>query len=410
MEETMGVMTTADTAHTAPSRRGLFALVAATGASSIGDGAFLAAAPLAAAAITRDPAAVATVAAAEFLPWIVVAPFAGVYVDRWPRRATLIVADLVRALVIGALAVLIAMGAGSIAILAVCAFVLMTGEVFHSAAREALTPAMATGDLLHTVNGRLQSAATAGKQLAGPPIGSGLFTLAPWAPFALDAVSFAGSAALLSRLPPGRVERTDHGSVWQSLREGAHYVFGHAELRTMVVIIALGNIASNLTLAILVLYATSPTGLHISAAAYGLLLVAMAVGGIFGGWVAPRVIHRLGTWPTFIAGSLLEAAGWLALALTHHPFVAGVALAACFVAITVVTVVVIGGRQRLTPSHLLGRVVSAFRMVGNGTAPLGALAGGVIAAAWGLRAPMIAAAGVLVVAAAVAIWSYRRNR
>ncbi len=400
-EETAVSTSTPDTPT--PQRRGLRALVAATGVSSVGDGAFIAAAPLAAAAITRDPAAVATVAAAEFLPWIVVAPFAGVYVDRWPRRVTMVIADAARALTVAVLAILIAVGAGSVTAIAVCAFLTMAGTVFHSAAREAITATMATGQDRHTVNGRVQSVTTAGKQLAGPPVGSALFVLAPWSPFLLDAASFAASAALLTQLPPGRVADADHGRVLQAIRAGARYVFGNRDLRTMVVIIALGNIASNLTLAIMVLYATDPTGLHIAPAAYGLLLVAMAAGGIIGGWVAPHLIARLGTWPTFILGGVGEAAGWLTLAVTSNPYIAGTAVAVCFIAITVVTVVVIGARQQLTPSHMLGRVVSAFRMVGNGTAPLGAMAGGVVAAAWGLRAPMVAAAAVLAVATAFAV-------
>jgi MFS family permease len=391
-------------------RRGVRALVAATGVSSVGDGAFLAAAPLAAAAITRDPAAVATVAAAEFLPWILVAPFAGVYVDRWPRRATMIVADIARAVAVATLAALIVAGLGRVAAIAVCAFLIMAGTVFHSAAREAITATIATGHQRHTINGWVQSATTAGKQLSGPPLGSVLFVAAPWAPFLLDAASFTASAALLTQLPPGAVADPDRRHVLEAIRAGARYVFGNRDLRTMVAVIALGNIASNLTLAIMVLYATDPTGLNIAPGAYGLLLVAMAAGGILGGWIAPHLIDRLGTWRTFIVGGIGEAAGWLTLALTSNPYIAGAALAASFVAITVVTVVVIGARQQLTPTNMLGRVISAFRMIGNGTAPLGAMAGGVIAAAWGLRAPMIAAAITLTAATALAVHAQRRER
>jgi MFS family permease len=393
----------APTPDTLRQRRGIRALVTATGTSSVGDGAFIAAAPLAAAAITRDPAAVATVAAAEFLPWLVVAPFAGVYVDRWPRRTTMVIADITRAVAVAALAAFIVAGIGGVPAIAACAFLIMAGTVFHSAAREAITATMATGQQRHTINGWVQSATTAGKQLAGPPVGSALFILAPWAPFLLDAASFATSAALLTQLPPGHVADPDRRPVIEAIRAGARYVFGNRDLRTMVIIIALGNIASNLTLAIMVLYATDPTGLHIAPGAYGQLLVAMAAGGILGGWIAPHLIGRLGTWRTFIVGGIGEATGWLTLALTSNPYIAGAALAASFVAITVVTVVVISARQQLTPSNMLGRVISAFRMVGNGTAPLGAMAGGIVAATWGLRAPMIAAAIMLTVATAFAV-------
>jgi hypothetical protein len=56
-------------------------------------------------------------------------------------------------------------------------------------------------------------------------------------------------------------------------------------------------------------------------------------------------------------------------------------------ATTLVTVAVVSERQAVVPDQLLGRVVSAFRLVGNGVAPLGSIVGGVIAASAGLRAP-----------------------
>jgi hypothetical protein len=54
-------------------------------------------------------------------------------------------------------------------------------------------------------------------------------------------------------------------------------------------------------------------------------------------------------------------------------------------------------RQQVVPEHLLGRVVSAFRLFGNGIAPLGSVAGGLIASAAGFRAPLVVAPVLLVV-------------
>jgi MFS family permease len=56
-------------------------------------------------------------------------------------------------------------------------------------------------------------------------------------------------------------------------------------------------------------------------------------------------------------------------------------------------------RQLLTPNRLLGRVVSTFRMVGYGFIPVGALAGGWIASAWGLRTTFFVGGGACFVAA-----------
>jgi hypothetical protein len=65
---------------------------------------------------------------------------------------------------------------------------------------------------------------------------------------------------------------------------------------------------------------------------------------------------------------------------------------------TCVTVTVTSARQRLSPREMLGRVVTAFRTLGNGAAPLGAVAGGAIAASAGLRATLVVAGGLLAAA------------
>ncbi|MGZ4797711.1 MAG: hypothetical protein ACXV8T_17610, partial [Acidimicrobiia bacterium] len=52
-------------------------------------------------------------------------------------------------------------------------------------------------------------------------------------------------------------------------------------------------------------------------------------------------------------------------------------------------VITVSMRQALVPDHLLGRVNSAYRLIGWGTMPLGALAGGLLADAFGLRAPFL---------------------
>jgi MFS family permease len=381
-----------------PARRGLRALLAATGTSALGDGAFLAAAPLAAAAITRDPTAVAVVLAAEHLPWVLVTPFAGVYVDRWPKRPTMIVADLLRGLAVAALAVMVGAGVATIPAIAACAAAMVTGMVFHSAAAEAVIADLTGRDeqLLHKVNGRLQAANTAGRQLLGPPGGSWSFTLASWLPFAADAASFLASAALLAAVPSHRADGRPRTRMWPALHEGAAYLMRHRELRTLALLTAAGNVSVNMAMATLVLYATDPGGLGITPAAYGVLLAAMAVGGILGGLVAPGVIRHLGGGRvTVIVGLLVQAAAWLAVAATHNAIVAGMAVCIMWISIAPVTVVIVGTRQRQTPPELLGRVISAYRIVGNGISPLGALAGGLIAAAWGLRAPMLVAAAIL---------------
>jgi MFS family permease len=88
---------------------------------------------------------------------------------------------------------------------------------------------------------------------------------------------------------------------------------------------------------------------------------------------------------------VVEAAAFVGIGLAPGPVVVAALLAVQGFAVTVWNVVTISLRQRIVPAHLLGRVNSVYRMPGWGLMPLGALAGGFVAHAAGLRAPYIVA-------------------
>ena len=378
-------------------KRGLRAIVSSAGVSTVGDGVFLAAAPLAAATVTRNPAALGTVLAAEMLPWLIVAPFAGVFVDRWPRRVTMIAADVSRGVVVAVLAVLVALNMATVPAIAGCVFLIMSGLVFHSASSEAIVADLARRDeqVLHTVNGRIQSVNTVGGQLLGPPLGSWSYAIRGWIPFAADALSFMMSGLLLLFVPRVQAPSGRRQAVWDSMRQGSSYLARHRELRSLAVLTAAANLSANAGMATLVLFATDPSGLAVPESRYGLLLAAMAMGGLISGLAAPHVIRILSTRVVFVASIFLEGLAWAILLASRLSPIAALALFILGSTFTLKTVVIQGARQRMVPPELLGRVISAYRIVGNGSAPVGALFGGIMASLWGLRAPMIFAAIVL---------------
>jgi len=389
-------------------RRGLRAIVTSTGLSTLGDGIRIAAIPLAAAAITRDPAAVATVSAAGFAPWLLVTPAAGALVDRLPRRATLIVADVTRGLaLIGLTALAFAGGLAGITgivALAVAAAVCATGQIFADTASQALLADLAERrtDELNRVNGRISSATSAGRSLLGPPIGSTLYAWTPWAPFATDALSFVGSAGLLTAVPSTpRPQKTEQKLI-AAIVEGARYLWHHRQLRALCALTAAANLSLFAALATMVLNVTSQMG--VTTAGYGLLLGVGALGGVAGGLLANKIVGALGGTTTIIIGLAAQAVTWPLFAITTSPIVAGAVLVIVEACAAITTTVVITARQTSTPRELLGRVVSAFRVVGSGAAPAGAALGGAVATAWGLDAPLWTASGILVIAVALAIY------
>jgi MFS family permease len=359
--------------------------------SSTGDGAFVAALPLLAVTITRDPRLVAVVTAATFLPWLLLSLPAGAVVDRYDRAALMWRAQAVQAAVVAVVAILIVAHRADIEVLAVGGLLLGSAEVIFSNAAQSVLPALVPPDLLPKANGSQQVSLTVGESFLGPPVGSLLFAAAAALPFGLDAASFAGSAALLVGLPRtnGTREDTKRPTIRAQIAEGLRWLAGHRLLRLVAVLLGIYNFANQMGQAILVLLATQV--LHVSTRGYGLLLAASAVGSVVGGLVNPVLTRRLGLLPSLILPAVATGAAFVGLGLAPDPAVAAALLAVQGFSVTMWNVVTVSLRQRIVPGHLLGRVNSVYRMLGWGLMPVGALAGGFVAHAAGLRAPYVVA-------------------
>ena len=411
--------------------------------SSTGDGAFVAALPLLAVAITRDPRLVSVVTAATYLPWLLLSLPGGAIVDRYDRATLMWCSQLVQGAVVAVLAIAIVFRQADIEVLALGGLLLGSAEVIFSNAAQSVLPALVPPELLAKANGSQQISLTVGESFLGPPAGSLLFAAAAALPFGLDAASFAGSAALLARLPRTRLPRTRlprtrlprtrlSGSevsgagvsgkgkppgerqpaqtIRAQIAEGLRWLAHHRLLRVVAILLGVYNFANQMGQAILVLLATQT--LHVSTQGYGLLLAVTAVGSVIGGLVNPWLTRKLGMLPSLILGGAIDAAMFVGLGLAPDPAVAAVMLAGQGFAITMWNVVTVSLRQRIVPAALLGRVNSVYRMLGWGLMPVGALAGGFVAHAAGLRAPYLVAGlltGLALLAAIPLLLSADRN-
>src|SRR5580693_8641262 len=359
--------------------------------SSTGDGAFVAALPLLAVTITRDPRLVSVVAAATYLPWLLLSLPAGAVVDRYDRATLMWRAQAVQTAVVVGIAILVVLRAADIEMLAAGGFLLGSAEVIFSNAAQSVLPALVPPELLPKANGSQQVSLTVGESFLGPPAGSLLFAAAAVLPFGLDAASFAGSAALLARLPrTGHAPKdAKHPRIRAQIAEGLRWLARHRLLRVVAVLLGIYNFANQMGQAVLVLLATQT--LHVSTRGYGLLLAASAVGSVVGGLVNPVLSRRLGVLAALVFPALADAAAFVGIGLAPGPVVVAALLACQGFAAAMWNVVTVSLRQRVVPGQLLGRVNSVYRMLGWGLMPLGALAGGFVAHAAGLRAPYIVA-------------------
>ncbi|GGQ36245.1 MFS transporter [Streptosporangium pseudovulgare] len=364
----------------------------ATGINSVGDGAFTAAVPLLAVTVTRDPRLVSIVSAATYLPWLLLSLPAGALVDRHDRVALMWRAQAIQALIVAVIAVLTAFGQISIPVLAITAFGLGACTVVFANAAQAVLPDIVAEPLLHKANGHQQVITTVGMQFAGPPVGSLLFAVAVALPFGADAASFALSAALLATLRRRRRERIEHPPMRTAIADGLRWLARHRLLRTLAILLGVNTFCFQLGNVSLVLLATQT--LRLDAPGYGLLLAGAAIGGLLGGLVSARLVQRMGELSALLAALITNVVIFIGIGLSPNVIVLGALLAVNGFVTTLWNIVTVSLRQRIVPSELLGRVNSVYRMLGWGLIPLGALAGGLVAHLFGLRAPY-PVAGVL---------------
>ncbi|MEW2313655.1 MFS transporter [Streptomyces bauhiniae] len=371
-------------------------LWAAQTVSSLGDGVSHAALPLLALSLTREPMALAVVAAAGTLPWVLFGVLGGALVDRLDRRRAMWVTDVARAVLLVSAAVAALFGVLSIPLLAAVAFLLGLGGLFFDTAATAYLPDLLGRDtvLLERANSRLRGAQTAASGFVGPPVGSALLVVGRAVPLLADAVSFAVSAVLVRSLPvvPGPVPQA-HESLLRQARAGASYVFRDRLLLGLALRPAVGNVAFLAVETVLALFAHDRLG--VGTFGFGLLLTAEAAGGLLGAGVASVLGRRLGTGAALSCTAAVEGCAVLGLAVSPDAYVAGVALAVCGAGMGATMVLGPSLRQAIVPAALMGRVASTSRMLAMCAAPFGAFLGGWLAAAYGVRAPLCAAGGLL---------------
>ncbi len=224
--------------------------------------------------------------AVGYLPWLIGGPLLSVYADRLPRRQVMIGCDLIRMLIIGALAI----PGIPLGLLVGMLFVANLFTPPFEAARAATTPEILSGDR-YAVGLALSNISAQLAQVGGFVAG-GALVLAVSARGALliDAATFAVSAVLLwvgVRVRPAAA-RGERLSLWADAKEGIAVVFGTPRIRRLI---AMLWVAAALGFAPEGLAAAYAAELDEGAAAVGLLLAANPLGLIIGGLVMGRMMR-----------------------------------------------------------------------------------------------------------------------
>lgn len=368
----------------------------ASAGSNVADGMFWIALPLLAVRLTDSPGLVAGVVVASRLPWLLFALVAGALADRLDRRRTMVLVNLFRGGVLGALALAVFADLATLPLLYVVAFVLGVAETLFDTSAQSIMPSLVEPDRLSRANGRLYAVELTMNQFVGPPVGGFLAALAIGLAFGAGAAAYllaatslftiAGSFRPVREGPPTRMHH--------EIAEGLRYLFGHSLLRVLAVMVGLSNLASSAAFSVFVLYAVAPGPIGLDEVGFGLLITALAIGNVVGSFFVERLERRLGRANLLAISMTGFSATILAPALTTSaPAIAAIWIVGGVIGIAW-NVVTVSLRQRIVPDRLLGRVNASYRLLAWGTMPVGAALGGLAGEVFGVRSVFLIFGGL----------------
>ncbi len=354
----------------------------------------------------------------EALPSLLFGSLAGVLVDRWDRRRTMLATDLLRGLLLLML-FWVQSGAG-LWIIYVVAFAEMTLSQLFAPARNALLPLLVKKDDLLQANS-LSATSEALNRLVGPSLGGALLGLAGFGSVVLvDAATYFLSATLIYciAVPPSNIPEPDQGkarapasSRFQSMRqdwsEGLRQVTHRSPLRGLFLVSAVIFLGQGIISVLLVVFVKEI--LHGTALEFGWLATAQGAGTLIGGFTVGYASKRVGPKTLIVAGTL--TAGLLFLVVIHS---ASLPVALGLLAIIGVPVVgLIVSIQTLLQTSVedafRGRVFGTYSSMVALATMMGMGAAGTLSNWLGVLPMLSVGSGLFIVAGIVALVSLPRS-
>ena len=339
-----------------------------------------------------DAAQMGYLTSVGLLPHLLFSMPAGIWLDRVQRRRRLMIwADYGRAALIATIPIAYVLGVLSMAQLYVVGFLsgclTVVFDVSWNTVFVAVVRRVRFVDAMSLLNGSRSMA-----YVAGPTVG-GVLVQVLSAPFAMlaDAVSFLGSALFLRRVqsPEPPIE-PEAGGLREQILAGLAFILGDAIMRPTLLAVATINLFTFGFHALFILYAT--TILLVEPGLLGLALGAGAVGGLIGAVVAARIGRRIGLGPAYALGCLLFPLPLVLIPIADAsmpmPLILGLLFASEFGAgfgVMILDINVGAIMSARTPDRIRSRSSGAFRFINYGVRPIGALVGGLLGAAIGVR-------------------------
>jgi MFS family permease len=347
--------------------------------------------------LTGSAALLGIIGFCGLVPTFVLAPIAGVFVDRHSRHRVLVITQVLSMLQSFALAALALPGVITVA--EVAALQLFQGVInaFDTPARQAFVVEMVEdrNDLPNAI--ALNSSMFNGARLIGPSIGGILIAVVgEGGCFLIDGISYLAVIASLLAMSMRPIEaQGQRKNVLHELGEGFRYAAGSAPIRSILVLLALVSLVGMPYTVLMPVMAAER--LHGGAHTLGFLMAAVGLGALAGAvrlalrrsvlGLGRTIVLMAATFGIMLATFAASRAVWLSLPLL---VLAGFAMMTQTAASNTILQTILEERMR-------GRVMAFYTMAVMGTAPFGSLIAGALAERIG--APWTIAGGGLLCAA-----------
>src|SRR3954469_25005332 len=313
------------------------------------------------------------------IPMLILAPFAGVFVDRWDRHRMLVVTQILSALQSLALAVLTMMKIINVSELIALQVVQGIINSFDTPARQAFVVEMVSDreDLPNAI--ALNSSMINASRIIGPSIGGLLIaTVGEGWCFGADAISYIAvilSLLMMQRTPAPRAQVDTH--ILEELRTGWKYVAGFAPVRALLLIIALVGVMGMPYATLMPVIASKV--LHGGPHTLGILMTASGIGALAGTLYLASRHTVVGLGKVVVAATAGLSLGLIAFSFSQSLWLSVVILPIIGAGTMLQAASANTILQTVVDENLRGRVMAFYSVAIMGMQPIGSLLAGIVA-------------------------------
>jgi len=212
-------------------------------------------------------------------------------------------------------------------------------------------------------------------RVIGPTLGG--FAMAAYGAagnFFLNGLSFLAVIIALTQIRYAPAQAPSEGHLWDKLKEGFNYVFSHAEMKSLVILTAIGSLLAIPYLTFVPYFAREI--LHTDARGFGLLMACAGVGAFMGALTMAYLSGVRSSSASITASGVAFFTAIILFTFSYSFYLSGLLLMATGYSMVMMVATINARLQHLAEDHMRGRVMSIYSTAFLGLPPIGNLIAG----------------------------------